>query len=426
MIDFEKKLVLAPKVGVEPITIVLGVMVLLTALTGLFNQLLLSCGIVICCIVLFLFDKLYLAFPFILVYNSFYGLVFGISVLRIYTLMILANIIIRSKNRLRIKKAYLLPLLVYSLYLIIVMLPLQGVSFAVYLFIDLICCFSVVNNLLNKDDAVNDFFKIYVVVCLCSFFTGIISDNFLGSEYTYSRFNATFEDPNYMGFFFTIAIFSLITLKPFTKTIRYIIVFLLYFMIMSSLSITAIVVNTSVWMIYLVATKKMKIKSTIGIVLVFLLVFSLYNYGLSNPTLPVIGDFSARISEKTRALSDGSINDFTAGRSNLAQEHFIYYLSSSPHNILFGGIPVNTRYIHPDFNAAAHNEYIDMLLNVGLIGSLVMFGYFAFNLYSYWKKFKNNPDDKFLFLVISKAVWMGYAFSFTMFLDYRFMLIFLL
>ena len=58
-------------------------MLFLSALTGLFNQTILSLGIVLCCGILLVLDKLYLAFPFMIFYNSFYGLLFGVSVFKL-------------------------------------------------------------------------------------------------------------------------------------------------------------------------------------------------------------------------------------------------------------------------------------------------------------------------------------------------------
>ena len=89
----------------------------------------------------------------------------------------------------------------------------------------------------------------------------MVSGNTIGGEYEYTRFNATFEDPNYMGFFFTIAIFALVTLRLFDKKVRYVLIVVLYAMLITSLSVTAIVVNIAVWLFYLVIMKKLKIKN---------------------------------------------------------------------------------------------------------------------------------------------------------------------
>ena len=408
-------------------SVIITAMLLLTALTGLFNQTILSLGIVICMVVLLFCDKLYLFFPFVLFYNSFYGLIFGVSLFRIYTLIILAMAVLKITKGTKIKTKYFCPLLVYIIYLVVVMIPVQNVLFAVYITLDIITVIAVVSELVaGEEKVIKSFFKIYAVVCLLSFLSGTVLGNSIGDEYNYSRFMATFEDPNYMGFFFTVAIFALVTLKLFDKRIRLAMVVALYAMILTTLSVTAIIVNIALWMIYLVAMKKIKWWSAFVIVLVIMLAISLFNYGLNNPDTPVLGDLSARLDEKLSSFESGDMGEVTTGRSDLASEHFEYYMELPLFNMLFGGIPVNTRYVYHDFKYVAHNEYIDMLLNVGLIGAVIMFGYFISNVVSYAKKYKEGKEDKYLFLIMAKTVWMCYAMTLTVFLDFRFMFLFLL
>jgi len=229
-----------------------------------------------------------------------------------------------------------------------------------------------------------------------------------------------------MGFFFTIAVFSTISLKLFPKVWRFVIVIALYVMMMASLSMTAILVNIVMWLFYLLITKKIKPMSIVAIIVVLLVLVSLYSYGLENPETAVLGDLSARIEEKLESLESGDISDVTTGRSSLSKRNLEYYLSQSVFKMLFGGTSVNARYVHPDLRAASHNEYIDLLLNVGIVGALIMIGYF---LYSYWqpvKRFLSVRKDSDLCIVMIKTVWLFYSFTLTMFIDFRFMLMFLI
>ena len=404
---------------------VIVVMMGLTALTGLFNQSILSFGIVICCVLLLCFDKLQLAFPFMLFYNSFYGLVFGISVFRIYTLLIVLSAVLTASNKAKLKIKYLLPILVYAIYIAIVMLP-QGVSSALFLFIDVINCVIIISKLLSTETILKSFFKIYVIVAIISFISGTLAENSIGGEYDYSRFMATFEDPNYMGFFFTVAVFAVVTLKLFDKRIRVLIIVSLYVMMLTSLSITGILVNIALWSFYLVVMKKIRWWSVFVIALVVVVSINLYNYGISNPETPVLGDFSARIEEKLDSLESGDMGDVTTNRSDLAAEHFEIYTNLPFLNMLFGGIAVNTRYIDPAVGVAGHNEYIDMLLNIGVVGTIVLLGYFVYNIVFYSKKYLANREDKYLLFIMAKVSWMLYAMTLTVFLDFRFMFLFLI
>lgn len=405
--------------------LVIAAIAVLSVLTGLFVQQILSLGIIVCCLVLLFNNKLYLAFPFIIFYNSFYGLLFGVSMLRLYTLLLFFNVVLRLFAQYSIKAKCFIPLFVYAAYLILVMIP-QGFSQALFILSEILCCVIVVSDLTSKTGSLEEFFKIYVVVCLCSFLTGMVSGNTIGGEYEYTRFNATFEDPNYMGFFFTIAIFALVTLRLFDKKVRYVLIVVLYAMLITSLSVTAIVVNIAVWLFYLVIMKKLKIKNVAIIALVVVCVMALFFYGLEHPNAPVVGDLSARIYSKILSFLSDDMGAVTTGRSDLLKYNFEYYMSCSAPHVLFGGIPVNSHYIQPSLHGASHNEYVDMLLNVGLIGAILMFGYFFINLYTYAKKYHESKDEKSLFLISAKVIWLCYAAALTMFLDYRFMLIFLI
>lgn len=428
MIDVNKKIISKDRINV-PI-IVIFIMTVLTALTGLVNQTVLSIGIVVCCCLLLFSNKIHLAFPFMIFYNSFYGLVFGVSVFRLYTICVLLNALIKFAQKAKdktVRLKYLFPILVYTLYLILVMIPAIELVASLTLFVEVLVVFVMVSALINDLKVeLKSFFRVYTIVALISFFTGTLADNSIGGEYNYLRFMATFEDPNYMGFFFTIAIFSLVTLKLFDKRIRVIMIVVLYAMIITTLSITAFVVNIALWLFYLLIMKKIKWWSIFVIALVVALLVSLFNYGIENPDTPVLGDFSARIEEKLGNLESGDMGDFTTNRTDHAKDHWNYYLDQPVLNILFGGVPVNTRYIDPHLKAAAHNEYIDMLLNIGLVGLMIMLGYFANNMVTYVKKYRATAEDEYLFLVVGKTAWAFYAMALTMFIDFRFMMLFLI
>ncbi len=396
-----------------------------TALSGILPQWMLSLGVVVCFGMLLLCNSLYLGFPFVIFYNSVYGLVFGMSVLRIYTLLMLLHILLKMTSSISFKTKYILPLSVYTLFLILVMMP-NNLREGFFLLFDVVCCLTIVTDISDDSDAFNLFFKTYSIVCLCSYLTGILIGNTIGGEYNYSRFNATFEDPNYMGFFFTIAIFSILCLKLFDKRLRYIIIIVLYAMMMSSLSITAIVVNIILWLFYLFMMKKLKPAGLIIIIAVFVLLSALYSYGVENPDIPVLGDLSARIDEKVQSFISGDIDEVTTGRTSLTKENLEYYLSLPMFNVFFGGIPVNPRNIHPDIKAVSHNEYVDLLLNVGIIGAIVMLGFFLFSYWSSIKRYRLANKEHDLCIVMLKTTWLLYAFALTMFLDFRFMLLFLI
>jgi O-antigen ligase len=304
----------------------------------------------------------------------------------------------------------------------------------VYAFIDIICCVLLVSGeIKNDDNKLKVFFTVYAFVALAAYLTGTICGNELeqierpGFEIVeYSRFMATFEDPNYMGFFYTVAVFAVFTLKLFKPLYRILIIIALNIMMLTSLSITAIIVNAVLWLVYLVVSKKMTLKALIVIVVVVFLMIAAYNYGLGAGKDSFLGNLAYRIQEKIQELKRNNIGAATTGRSDLAAYHFEIYKSQPIFKMLFGGLSSNTYYIDPILGNAAHNEYVDLLLNIGLIGSLIMLGFFAYNLFVYYKEYLKGKNEKYLFLIMGKLIWVLYAFTLTMFLDYRFMFFFLI
>mgnify|MGYP003289267784 CR=1 FL=1 len=408
---------------------VIAVIFACSALTGVVSQYMLSLVIIGCLGILLIVDELYLAFPFILFYNNLYGVVMGISVLRIYTILLLFSCILRLSSLMKINIKNLPPLIIYFMFLSLVMTQ-HNIKTAVFAFVDIICCVLIITQL-KSDEKLKRFFTLFALVAFVAFLTGVIGGNTLeqidmGGEDEVSRFMATFEDPNYMGFFYTIAVFSVVTLKLFTPKTRVLIVIALYAMMLTSLSITAIIINIITWLIYLVVTKRLGIKNFVLIIAVILLAYGLYSYGLENRDAPVIGDLVYRIDIKLGELQANNINAATTNRTDLSKEHFQYFLNSSLTKMLLGGTSVNAFYIHPDLRAAAHNEYIDLLINVGLIGTFFMLGYLFLNTIKYKSFYTRTKENRFLFLFIGKTIWILYAFTLTMFLDYRFTLFFLL
>ena len=238
---------------------------------------------------------------------------------------------------------------------------------------------------------------------------------------------ATFNDPNYMGFFYSIGVFATMTLKLFKTPLQIVIVILLYVMIAASLSITAILGNILFWVVYLFAFCKVKFRTIFFIGIAVFAIVNLYNYGLSNPDAPIIGNLSARIVGKISALEHNDINSFTTSRAELSQNNLHFFLQqTNPLRLLFGGYKVNALVHDPFINGGhvAHNEYIDLLLNVGLIGSIIFLTFHLIRLISSFKKYRENSDPSAAFVFMIKTIWLYYSFGLTLFLEPRFFLFF--
>ncbi len=408
--------------------IVISVMLLLSLLSGsgYMSQTILSLGIVLCCACLFIEDKLIYALPFIIFYNDFYGLVFGFSVLRIFTFMILARLLINMRAECKIKLQYLIPITIYFLFFATT-ISNYSIRRAVFGFIDVVCCMILAMSAIEDEKEYKQIFRIYTYVAFFAFVSGLLAGNFEmeGSQYTMeiSRFNATFEDSNYMGFFYNVAIFSNVVLDLFKPRLKIFMIIVLEVMLLFSISMTAIIVNIVLWLLYVVVTKKIRVKSILLIAIVFFVVLNAYSYGLKNPDTPVLGQVSYRIDQK---LNADDVDSFTTNRTLISKHNYEYFKSSTLFKRFLGGTSVNPIYRDLNIEAVSHNEYIDMLLNIGYIGTTIMMAFLLWRTLNIWSSYKKTNSKFYLSMFMNKSIWLFYGLALTMFSDYRFLFFFIM
>ena len=236
------------------------------------------------------------------------------------------------------------------------------------------------------------------------------------------RFLATFEDPNYMGYFYTMAAFALVSLKLFRPTVRYVLLAIVYGIVITSLSMSALVVNILLWPVFLVVTRNIKLKAFVICILIIFAFLSLYRYGLNHPDVKILWQFSQRLEETIEDVLVGDISDATTGRTDLVAEHLNYYFDQPFLRMIFGGSAVNTQFITYPLQMLAHNEYVDLLLNVGLLGTLVLVGFTFYYLLESFKIYMEEKKSEQLCIFMIKCIWCAYCMTLTVFMDYRFML----
>ena len=412
-------------------TICLWVCYACCVLSGIVPQMILSLIVVACIIIICCRGGSISVWPIMIFYYSIFGTILGISVYRIFTILFLVVHCYKTQ-RPSIKYSVLPPLLVYICYLVVVVFNYSAKTM-IFSFVDIICAVFLVYDYLNNQDGMRRFFESYVVVCFLAFLTGIISrnemsvlQNYGGKLLTISRFTATFEDPNYMGFFYTVAIFAIVALKMYRPIIRAVIVVLLYGIILMSMSMTAIIGNVLLWALFLLIRGNIRPKTVAIVILALIAAASLYNYGLGHPNIKLIGDMSLRIQDKINALFLKDFDSFTTGRTSLSEVHMNIFNESSILRQLFGGRAINSYYINvaPEANFSAHNEYIDTLLNVGVVGWIILYGSIVLRALKKALLFKIQREDILLCGTMMNLAWLYYVATLTVFLDFRYMFVY--
>lgn len=419
------------KIRVTYSSIFLGMILCCALLTGIAPQTIVSVLAVAASAGLCLTGQIHLAFPVMIFYYSSFGTLAGMSVYRYYSFFLLLDVVI--KNRIVVQKWQVAPLLMFMLYVVCVVFP-DNLRRGIFVLVDILCVIVIINGFLNDAEGLKRFFTIYVVTAFAAYFTGLVIQSTVtgimqvGNEYMeISRNYATFEDPNYAGLFYSVGIFATLTLELFHPKIRALVVICLSCIILTTLSISALLINALLWVIYLCAFRKVKPITLICVVAVLAILVGLYQYGLQNPDAPVVGMFSYRIQDKLQALEQRDYNEVTTNRTDSSADHLQYFANQSPFRMLVGMNGASVLKLDERIsNIAAHNEYVDLLLNLGVIGTVIYLGVFLIRTVQCYQAMREQRDARGSCIFMMKMIWMLYGLTLTMFGDHRFMMLFLM
>ena len=307
-----------------------------------------------------------------------------------------------------------------------------------YEYVSMIAVFCYVSKFLNNKKNVVIFFKYYVFACIASFITGIFTGNVMrynelidASEQflTLTRWMGTFNDPNYMGFFFSVGFFAVVTLEIFTKRNKIILAITLLIMIVSTMSTTAILGIILIFFVYILLRYKISLKTIVLFLTSISLAVFIFNYGLNNPNATILNTFSQRINQKFIALETNDIKTATTNRTDLARNHLEYFFSQNMSKQLFGGNVINAVAIEKNNQLnenLAHNEYVDLLLNIGIVGTVIVVGIWLSKLKRDLSIYFKYNDLLSLSMFIIRMVFLYYCFGLTIFMDIRFFLFYLI
>ena len=382
-------------------------------------------------IILFFSDDFFLVLPILIFFYSQLVLPGGLVVFRIYSILFLFKVL--TSKEIRFEKKLIVPFFLISFYSLLVV-SYADFRMAITIIFDILFIIIYISNFLTKKSNIIKFFRFYVFAAVASSVYGLFRSSLQlkstilldGNWIIINRFLATFNDPNYLGFFFNIAIFSILSIKIFTnKMVKLCLIIILYSSLLATLSTTGLLCNV-VGLLVLSTLKKKGGKYLLVIIFMISFAVYIYNFGLQKQ-IPIITDFSLKIQSRIMDLSNNNFNGFTSNRSALWREHLGYFWNQPIYNIFFGGNLINSRLLDKSkFIALSHQDFIDMLLCVGILGTFILISFYIKDsvnkLLSYYKH--NAEED--LLMVMIKYVWLFYAFGFTMFPSWVFYLFFLI
>lgn len=416
--------------------ILLSMIYFISAFTGLISMNIVAGIIFVIMIILFFSEEFYLIFPIVLFYHSIFVIpIINLSLFSTYLVLCLLKIMTSSK--ISSSKKNITILIIIMLYITLAYSS-YDLKNAIILIINFIAVFCYVSKFLNNKKNVVIFFKYYVFACIASFITGIFTGNVMrynelidASEQflTLTRLMGTFNDPNYMGFFFSIGFFAVVTLEIFTKRNKIILAITLLIMIVSTMSTTAILGIILIFFVYILLRYKISLKTIVLFLTSISLAVFIFNYGLNNPNATILNTFSQRINQKFIALETNDIKTATTNRTDLARNHLEYFFSQNMSKQLFGGNVINAVAIEKNNQLnenLAHNEYVDLLLNIGIVGTVIVVGIWLSKLKRDLSIYFKYNDSLSLSMFIIRMVFLYYCFGLTIFMDIRFFLFYLI
>ena len=139
--------------------------------------------------------------------------------------------------------------------------------------------------------------------------------------------------------------------------------------------------------ILFILSKKNKFKAFVILLLVVLVIIATYSIYVELPAelrLEPLDAYIERVTEKINQLAVGDMAGATTNRSELADAYWDYFTHQTLFGILFGGNGIAVV-----DGMAPHNTYIGYLLQIGIIGALMFFGYSTIRLVQCW----NNREE---------------------------------
>ena len=372
----------------------------------------------------------FLTVPMLTVFSNILQLPFISGGFYKYAIIILLVFELGKKRNILITKSRAMELSVCILFIVFVLLQYKGASVLSYIPVLLYYCI-IWPELEENSDKCILFYQMFVFAVLISIAVGFLQGrthtevSVIGSsQMQLTRFFATFVDPNYAGLFINAAICMCIGLGLFSGFIRIPILIVLYAALFMTSSMTALLCNIMIVGYIALYKYSFKLKYVLPVMAVLIIVVSVFASGIYT-RISLVNSVITRGQLKFRALFvENNMAAFTSGRTGLTQAHWEFLLTEgSLLNWLFGGIPATALYCSELLGGkAAHLEYLDLILNVGIVGMSIYLGsiLYRFNKALRLRKKRNTDFD-----ITRCGLFLNYlacGFSLSLFMEPQFFL----
>ncbi len=416
------------KTNIKTFLIILYYILLL--FTGIVPSSLLTMAFCIIMFFLFPYEEFMCLFPGMIIYYSYFIVpLIGISLYRLYSFLLLFKVMyafIKREIGIRIDSLLILvPLLSHALLSVF----FENVRIGIFYVLDLILIFLLFSENYITESQTKRLFSLFAIACASSVFSGFMLGNTMSLSYELgtnqeatTRFMGTFVDPNYCGFWYGFCILFCIISKPFKIWQRRIIVVMLFIGVLMTISFTSYISLAVMILIYAILYKKLNVKTLGYVVTIGVVLLGLFIYGTNNPDTPVLGDISYRIQSYTADYEQSAEDSKAASRANIWKIVYREYEKQPISKKIFGMNPhVPSLNLNSSDVIPAHNDYMEMLYNCGLILTMIFYlGIFMRILKSY-EKYKREKNEISSFVFMSKVSWLVFSFALSLISERVFM-----
>lgn len=352
---------------------------------------------------------------FIIMSDAF-GVIPGTSLMFYWVYFFMLFIRYLIIQRIYFEKSFIIPLIIYLLYEIFKVFPVDfnrtitDVAF-------LISIVLVNSEVIRNKVLIRNHLILWAVFGL---FSGVLPF-FQGNEFTFQA--SGFErigslgmsDPNYSSIIYNIGIFSLfcIRLKKKFEFFRYLMLFVLYILLIQTLSMTGILANLIGVLILILAQKRLtkKVKGLVfTTIIVVLFGFSIQLF----PKSEAIEGIHTRVTEKLSQFSAGDYASATTDRYMISKLYFEYFNHEKVINQLIGFPEPLFHFIYI-IGAATHNTFLDLLFAVGILGSAILLTYYSLRIVHFYKMYQKTNDLQYLGVMTIKLIIIIYMFGLSLF-----------
>lgn len=378
-------------------------------------------------------DAFYLIFVVTLFFYSQLVLPGGLALYRFFNYLLLIKISFDYK-KLSLNYFIIAPFFVLVVYCGVALIPQLG-RLGISTLADVILVFLLTGRILKDKELFRKFCVVFIASAMVSGFYGILGGHVfeyvadyrtgIWAEYV-TRYLGSFVDPNYAGFFFNLALFMLFSLK--TKRswkVKIPAAAVLTYFLFATVSISAMICFFTTFTLF--AFLKWPGKAVPIVLALFFATVGFYGAAKTIPflsELPVVSNLITRVDSQLGFIEEGDTAKATSDRSETWGSYWEYFQSQTTAQKLFGGNLVMASYLDPEFQREMvgfpHQAYIGLLLNVGVIGTVILLLGLFLKVVSYFLEYLKQREDIYLILIVATYMWVFFGMGIDFFLDWKF------